>query len=258
MKKSFRTNPSLYRKGGILSQSTGRLLAGAGLVGMSMSLTSCGDSSVTTWTEGDMRMARVQEEVERVDQGAAQLSTGEVANNFFIEGLGHYHAKAQNFYEHPYQFRGPDGRYFVNGEWSDAPGPLHVAATRPSPEALEKTQQALVVAQQKEESQPVVQQQQGGFGMGNALLMYMLLSGNRGLFAPNPGFQKAADQAPRWQQGVNQQRSAVQAHAAANPNFQKMVNQRAATGQSVSSGQSVRGGMGSSSKNSASSFSSGS
>jgi hypothetical protein len=86
----------------------------------------------------------------------------------------------------------------------------------------------------------------GGFGMGNALLMYWLLSGNRGGFVAGPGFQRAATQAPAWQGEVERQRGTVNAYASSNPGYRRMVEQSRASGVPVRSGQSVRGGFGSS------------
>ena len=60
-----------------------------------------------------------------------------------------------------------------------------VASSRPTPEALKKVDAALA-AEQKEQGQAGTGPSSGGhgFGMGNALMMYWLLSGNRGMFWP--------------------------------------------------------------------------
>jgi hypothetical protein len=85
-----------------------------------------------------------------------------------------------------------------------------------------------------------------------------MLSGNRGFFSPGNGFRQASTQAPAWQGGVESQRSAVASHAAANPGYKRLVDQRRASGAPVRAGQSVRGGFGSSSASKSGGGSSGS
>jgi hypothetical protein len=87
-----------------------------------------------------------------------------------------------------------------------------------------------------------------GSGVGNALMMYWLLSGNRGSFTPGTGFHQAGSQVDSWQRGVDEQRRSVSAHAAANPGYSRMVEQSRSSGSPVKAGQSVRGGFGSSSR----------
>ena len=184
-----------------------------------------------------------QTQIEKLDSAKSKLAKGEVANNFHIPRVGYYHAEARNFFEHPYGFE-KDGRYFINGVWHDQPVAETVASSRPTPEALKKVEAAL------EEEQKVAsntqQQRGGGFGMGNALMMYWLLSGNRGMFSPGNGFRQASGQAGSWQQGMDSQRSAVKSYAASNPGYQRMVDQSRASGTSIKPGQSVRGGFGTS------------
>jgi hypothetical protein len=79
------------------------------------------------------------------------------------------------------------------------------------------------------------------------LLMYWLLSGHRGNYTPSVGFQRAQAQQQGWQQTLNTQRQAVNAHAAANPGYQRLVEHSKRTGSPVNAGSSVRGGFGSSS-----------
>ncbi len=230
---------------GFLRWSTFCILAGG-----SASLTSCDRGVRYVATEQDMEMAEVQTRVEKVDQQEATLKRGEVSNNFHLAKVGYYHAAAHQFFEHPYGFQ-QDGRWFVNGVWQDqAPPAGELEVTRPTPEALAQVDAALAQEQKAEGNSGGGQ----GFGMGNALMMYWLLAGNRGMFGAGAGFQQASGRAQNWQRGIESQRSAVGRHAAANPGYQKMVQQSRASGTPIRPGQAVRGGFGSRS----SGFSSGS
>ncbi len=219
MKK--RDHSTTLRPGGILRWSTACILAGG--------LASCDRSSYTA-TEKDVEMAKLQSQLDTLDEQKLKLMNGEVANNFHIPRVGYYHANARNFFEHPYGFQ-QENRYFVDGVWKDQPGPGTVAASRPSPEALKKVPQS---------------HNNGGFGMRNALMMYWLLSGNRGMFSPGAGFQQAQRSAGNWQQGVDRERENVRTYASANPGYNRVVTQARASGAPVKAGQSVRGGFGSS------------
>jgi hypothetical protein len=123
-----------------------------------------------------------------------------------------------------------------------------VAASNPTPEALKKVELALDREQQLLAQQPAgtsTTQHRSGFGAGNALMMYWLLSGSRGSFAPGAGFRQAGAQAGAWQQQVNSSRSTVSSYAASNPGYRRMVEHSRSTGTPIKSGQSVRGGFGS-------------
>ncbi len=233
-KRGFRSS---LRPDGILKWSTACILAG-GVVG----LTSCDRGVTHVITEKDVEMAETELHLEKMDSERQRLTRGEVRNNFPLEGLGYYHAEAKDFYQHPFNFS-QDGKYFVNGEWQDEPGLEMVASSKPTPETLKKVEAAL----EKEQAQNGSSERsgQGGFGMGNALMMYWLLAGNRGTFAPGAGFRQASGQAQSWSQGVDNRRAAVATHAAGNPGYQRMVQQSRATGQPMRPGQSVRGGFGS-------------
>jgi hypothetical protein len=197
-------------------------------------------------SEQDEAVAETQSQIEKLDTEKSKLINGEVSHNFHIPRVGYYHASAQNFYEHPYGFA-KDGRYFINGVWQDENVPESVTASRPTPEAL-KTVEAALEQEQKTASNSSGQQSHGGgFGMGNALMMYWLLAGNRGMFSPGNGFRQASGQAGNWQRGVENQRGAVSRYAAANPGYQRMAEQSRATGVPIKAGQSVRGGFGTSS-----------
>jgi hypothetical protein len=130
-----------------------------------------------------------------------------------------------------------------------------VAASRPTPEALKKVEAALDGEQKKLASQGTAAAgtpatQSHGPGIGTALMMYWMLSGNRGSYAPGAGFQRAGTQVNGWQQGMDQQRQTVSAHAAANPGYNRMVAESQSKGTPVKAGQSVRGGFGSSGRSS--------
>ena len=229
------------RPNGILRWSTACVLAGT--------LTSC-DRGYTV-TEKDADMAKVQSRIEALDSQQALLKQGQVSNNFEIAGVGYYHAEKRDFFEHPYNFA-RDGRYFVEGNWQNAPGPEYVPPSRPSAAALKKVDEALTRAQKEEEKATgsgdaqVTHHHHGGFGAGNMLMMYWLLSGNRGFFSPGAGFQRADRNVPNWNQSVDRSRRDVASHAAANPGYARMVEQSRVQGTLVKPGQSVRGGFGSS------------
>ncbi|MCW1922998.1 hypothetical protein OKA05_10580 [Luteolibacter arcticus] len=228
---------AVVRPGGILRWSTLALLTGAGLTG-------CDSGYVAT--AKDQQMAETQKRIDELDAQKAKLAAGMVLNNFHLEGVGYYHADARDFFPHPYGFE-QSGKWFVNGIWQNRPGLGMVADSRPTPEALKKVEAALEKEQKQLAGQSGTAHGGGsGFGMGNALLMYWMLSGNRGFFSPGNGFRQASSQAPGWQGGVESQRSAVASHAAANPGYQRMVQQSRASGVPVRAGQSVRGGFGSS------------
>lgn len=235
------------RQGGILRWSTACILAG-GMIGM----TGCEKKYVAT--EKDEKMAKLQAKIDALDAQKAKLMNGEVANNFNLPGVGYYHAEARDFFENPYGFK-KDGRWYVNGKWQDqAVTETTVAASRPTPNALKKVEaalereQKLIAEQEKKSGGSTTNNSNHGPGIGSALMMYWLISGNRGSYSPGPGFQRAGSQASSWQRGVDEQRRTVSAHAAANPGYSRMVEQSRSSGSPVKAGQSVRGGFGSSSK----------
>lgn len=235
MKKRKLSN--LLRPSGILRWSTACLLAGG--------LSGCDRTTQYTSSPEDARMAATQSKLDKLDAEKAKLMNGEVSNNFFIDRVGYYHVPARQFFDHPYGLA-KDGRYFANGKWQDTAPPQVVSTSRPSPEALKKVELALEQEQKELAANGKAgQQNQSGFGMGNALMMYWLLSGNRGLFSPGAGFTQAGQQAGNWQRGVENQRGVVNRYAASNPGYQRMVDQSRATGRPVAPGQSVRGGFGS-------------
>jgi hypothetical protein len=245
---------SRIRMGGVLHGSTLCILAG-GMVG----LTGCEKSY--TATAKDQQVAELQKQLDALDAQKTRLTNGEVTHNFELPGVGFYHADARDFF--PFRHgHSQDGKWYANGAWQDSPpGEPQVAASRPSPDALKRVELALQHEQEQLEGvqqgaqaaagQPVVHHH-GGFG--NALMMYWLLSGNRGFFSPGAGFTAASGQASRWQGGLDQQRQAVSSHAAASPGYRRMVEQSRMSGRPVVAGQSVRGGFGSSGSSGRTSF----
>jgi hypothetical protein len=238
------------RPNGILHWSTACILFGS-----AAGLTSCNREDRYVATEKDIEMARTQSTIEVLDAQQELLKKGEVANNFSIPGVGYYHAANHDFYEHPYNFE-RDGKWFVNGVWQDQSGDETIDPSRPSPAALKKVDDALAREQQLAKGSSNSQASHGGgMGMGNMLMMYWLLSGNRGMFSPGNGFRQASQNAGNWQNNVEQQRRDVRSHASGNPGYSRMVESNRTSGSSVKSGSSVRGGFGSSgSSHSSSSF----
>lgn len=196
-------------------------------------------------------MAALQKKLDAVDSQKSRLMSGEVANNFELTGVGFYHAEVRDFFPHPFGHE-QDGKWYVNGLWQDyAPGEAHVTASRPTPEALKKVElalqreQELIAKENTGSTSTTTQHHHSGFG--SALMMYWLLSGNRGGFSPGAGFRQAEAQTGRWQQGLDRDRQAVSSYASSNPGYRRMVDQSKASGKPVTAGNSVRGGFGSSS-----------
>ena len=241
MKRSSSASP---RPNGILRWSTLCVLAG-GLAG-------CERQESYTFTEADAAMAKLQSGIDKLDSQHALLKAGEVSNNLHMEGVGYYHAGKRDFFPQPYNLRAADGRYFVDGSWQGQPGPDHVPPSRPSPEALKKVDAALTLARKEEEenggstNSTTNHQGGGGFSGTNMLLMYMLLSGNRGLFSPGAGFQQTDRNPTDLNRRATDERRAASGHASANPGYRRAVEQSRMQGTPVRPGQSVRGGFGSS------------
>ncbi len=227
------------RPNGILRWSTVCILAGG-----AAALSSCDSGVRYVATEEDVDMARTQTEIEKLESNKTSLSTGEVVHNFHLPHVGYYHAEARQFFEHPYGFN-KDGRWFINGVWQDQMVESRVASSRPNPEALMKVETALVEEQKTAANSPGYHGH--GSGFSNALLMYWLLSGNRGFFSPGTGFRQANSQAGNWQRQVDDKRNKVDHYASTNPGYQRLVEQSRTSGAPIKPGQSVRGGFGSSS-----------
>ncbi len=242
------------RKGGILHWSTLCLLASS-----SVGLISCDSETTYTATAEDAKMAKLQQSLDAFESRKSQLMNGLVEHNFELEGLGFYHAEAKDFF--PYRYgQEKDGKWFANGEWLDTePARCAVSVSHPSAEALSKVEELLEREQalatesngQSSESNPSAthhHHNHGMGGMGTMLMMYWMLSGNRSGYMPGAGFRNAQANQQGWQQNVNQQRQMVNAHAAANPAYNRLVQQSKASGAPVTQGSSVRGGFGTSNR----------
>jgi hypothetical protein len=237
MKRSSSASP---RPNGILRWSTLCVLAGG--------LASCEKQDGYTFTEKDAAMANLQSGIDKLDSQHALLKAGEVSNNFHMEGVGYYHARRHEFFPQQYNLRANDGRYFVDGSWLAQPGPDNVPPSRPSPEALQKVDAALTAARKEEEKSGGTTANNGGgmFSGTNMLLMYMLLSGNRGLFSPGAGFQQTDRNPTDVNRRAADERRTAAGHASANPGYRRAVEQSRMQGTPVKPGQSVRGGFGAS------------
>lgn len=241
MKRSSSASP---RPNGILRWSTLCVLAGG--------LTGCEREGSYTFTENDAAMAKLQSGIDKLDSQHALLKAGEVSNNFHMEGVGYYHAARHDFFPQPYNLRAGDGRYFVDGSWQASPGPDYVPASRPSPDALQRVDAALTLARKEEEKAGgnTTSNQSSGFSGTNMLLMYLLLSGNRGLFSPGAGFQHAQQNTADLNRRATEERRTASRYASANPGYRNAVERSKMQGTPVRPGQSVRGGFGSSSRTS--------
>ena len=61
-------------------------------------------------------------------------------NNYYVQGVGYYHAPFRAFYQIPYNFFEPKSqKYFFGGQWATAP---HQSITNISPPTAEVAQQA--------------------------------------------------------------------------------------------------------------------
>lgn len=230
------------RSGGILRWSTLCILAG---------LTGCEERYVVT--EKDVEMAGLQKEVDRMDSMRTTLMSGRVPNNFHVPGVGYYHAEARDFFPYAYDHKGADGQHYINGKWEYFSKPAEVTSSEPTVAALKKVDAALAEKEKEEDQGGTTAgataggaHHRGGFDATDALLMYWMLSGNRGNFTPGAGFRQAESRYPRWQRDVEEKRSTVSSYTYQNPGYQAMAKRSAETGSPVKAGQSVRGGFGSS------------
>jgi hypothetical protein len=250
MKKT--SSQQRLRKGGIMQWSTMCLLAGG-----SVALPSCDSESTYTATPEDVRIASLEKQLDEIEKRKAQLTSGEVENNFELPGLGFYHCEAKDFF--PYRHgQNQDGKWYANGEWQDdAPAVPVPTASRPSTAALEKIQQLLEREQEIAKTSGATADQttstttqhhyHHGSGVGSMLMMYWMLSGNRGGFTPGAGFQNAQRQESGWRGSLERDRQAVSSYAGANPGYSRLVQESRSSGAPVTAGSSVRGGFGSSS-----------
>ncbi|MFM2170966.1 MAG: hypothetical protein RI957_1195 [Verrucomicrobiota bacterium] len=235
------------RKGGILHWSTLCLLAGSG-----MGLSSCDSQSSYTATAADEQMAGLQKKLDEIESRRSQLTQGYLEHNLEWPGLGFYHADANDFFPYKYGEQ-QNGKWYANGQWQDSePSAPTLTSSRPSVEALKKVEMLLdreqqLASQSGSSGSSTVHHHHGGGGIGNMLMMYWLLSGNRGSYTPGGAFQRAQTNQSTWQQTLNQDRQRVTSYAASNPGYQRLVQESRSSGAPVTAGKSVRGGFGSSS-----------
>jgi hypothetical protein len=245
MKKHGAT--SRIRMGGILHWSTLCLLAGSG-----MGLSSCDSESSYTATAADEQMAGLQKKLDEIESRRSQLTQGYLEHNLELPGLGFYHADANDFFPYKYGEQ-QNGKWYANGQWQDSEPPVPaLTSSRPSVEALKKVEMLLdreqqLASQGGSSPSSTVHHHHGGGGIGNMLMMYWLLSGNRGYYTPGAGFQRAQMNQTNWQQTMQQDRQRVTSYAASNPGYQRLVQESRSSGAPVTAGRSVRGGFGSSS-----------
>ncbi len=236
-------NPS-----GILRISTLSILASS-----AVSLTSCDNDVQYTVTEQDAQMAEKESKLDEMDKNKETLTKGEVGHNFYINNVGYYHARVRDFFEFPHGYS-KDGKYYIDGQWSDTFVQESITSSRPTPEALRKVENALAAEQAKESQGGQVRHHNSGFGFGNALMMYWLLSGNRGSYNAGPAFMSASRNASTWQNRANDERRNVTSYAASNSGYASARTQSKSSGAALKSGQTttIRGGFGSSSSRSSS------
>jgi hypothetical protein len=218
------------------------------------------------------------------DQRKAIFESGKIENNFHLEKLGYYHANAHRFFPHAYQEE-KDGKWFVDGEWRDQRGAEAVEPSTPNVETLAALEKLLVeqpapASGSSSSSMPMQMGMPhtgffgGHFGWTDALLTYMVLSGNRNQYTPmQPGIlsqrgsfmqrqmSESRDEMNRRTSssssfssgaGVGRAGAGVPAH----PSYDHLSSKtKASSGISrpSSSGSTIRGSFGSSSRSSSSS-----
>lgn len=243
-----KSQSGLLRSSGILRWSTLGLLVGGGAT-----MVSCDSESTYVATQEDEKMAVLEQKLDELDRQRAQFTQGYVLHNMELPGLGFYHADAQDFFPMRYG-QEQNGKWFANGEWVDVmPPPPEKSMSHPKPEALKRVEEVLAQQQEALAGQPqdpnstpttVHHHHGGGMGIGNMMMMYWLLSGNRGSYMPGPAFQRAEASQQAWQQTMQRDRQKVSSYAAANPGYQRLVQQSRTSGSAVRVGSSVRGGFG--------------
>jgi len=202
------------RRGGMLQVSTWAILAGG-----SLGLSGCDSSEHKVASRPTSYEVESKRVIGELDSQRDQLLTGEVPNNFHIPEIGYYHAAAHAFYDTAYNEE-RDGKWFVNNAWVDEAGPEDVPASHPSAEALRRIDEALDKQQQSLDAiaTPSDTYQQSAYGsptyvhshgngVGSALMMYWMLSGNRGYYSPGTGFSSFGRNATMWESSYRSQKS---------------------------------------------------
>ncbi len=220
------------------------------------------------------------------DQRKAVFESGKIENNFYLEKLGYYHANAHRFFPHAYQEE-KEGKWYVDGEWRDERGAEAVEPTTPNVETLAALEKLLVeqpvsangTASSSGSASPPMGMHHNGFfgghfGWSDALLTYMVLSGNRHQYTPmQPGIlsQRGSfmqQQMSASREEINRRASSpagfnsgagvgrASSSAVSHPSYDHLSNKTAGTSgisRPNSAGATIRGAFGSSSRSSSSS-----
>lgn len=216
------------------------------------------------------------------DQRKAVFESGKIENNFHLEKLGYYHANAHRFFPHAYQEE-KDGKWFVDGEWRDQRGVETVEPSTPNVETLAALEKLLVeqpapASGSSSSSMPMQMGMHhngffgGHFGWSDALLTYMVLSGNRHQYTPmQPGLlsQRGSfmqQQMSKSRDEVNRRTSSSFSSGAGvgragssgvnHPSYDHLSSKSSSSSgvsRPSSSGSPIRGSFGSSSRSSSSS-----
>ncbi|MCU0785245.1 MAG: hypothetical protein MUF81_14580 [Verrucomicrobia bacterium] len=73
---------------------------------------------------------------------SARVSADNVyTNNYYVPGIGYYHAPFRAWYAFPYNHRDPrTGRYFYGGQWGESPFQNITNISAPMPAAAQQAQ----------------------------------------------------------------------------------------------------------------------
>jgi hypothetical protein len=76
------------------------------------------------------------------DPAKGPISTSAVyTNNFYVPGVGYYHAPFRAWYHTPYNFYEPrSGQYFYGGQWAATPHQSITNISSPTPEVAQQAQ----------------------------------------------------------------------------------------------------------------------
>jgi len=79
-------------------------------------------------------------------------------NNYYVQGVGYYHAPFRAFYQVPYNFYEPKSqKYFYGGQWAGAPHASIVNISSPTPDVAQ-------LAEAQRTDIPRQSYQRSGFG----------------------------------------------------------------------------------------------
>jgi len=91
------------------------------------------------------------------------VSTDNVyTNNYYVQGVGYYHAPFRAFYQVPYNFYEPKSqKYFFGGQWATAPHLSITNISSPTPEVAQ-------LAESQRTDIPRATVYRGGFGSSSS------------------------------------------------------------------------------------------